>query len=118
MPTFWPVGRDWRMVAMVSLPPGSAEMADVAVRFAGHADVELRVAGDAEFLALAAADPGFGAGQAVFAASARAFHDFRGAGAERQRGGQDDAHGLPAAVGKGDAVRDALAVEVHIGPGG
>ena len=92
-------------------------MADVVVgvKALGHADLELGVAGHAECLPRAGCDPCVGAGQLVVAATGHAFHDLGCAGVKRQRGGQDHAHGFLGAIGKGDAVADAFAIEIDIG---
>src|SRR5690348_7840597 len=100
MPTFWPAGRFWSMVAMgVSWKAwrrgkGSAEMADVVVsRFAGgDANLEFGIAGDAEFFTGRRLDPAVAASQLVFAGAGHAFHDLGRAGAESEGGRQDHAH--------------------------
>ena len=91
-------------------------MADVVEGLA-HADVKTGVAGYAELVARASVQPGVGACQAVFAATGHAFHDFRCAGVEGERGRQHHTHGFLCAVCQRDAVADALAIEVHVGLG-
>src|SRR5690606_25032542 len=98
----------------------SSVMTDVVVGLDafGDADLEAAVAGPAELVAGAGLDPGVGAGQLVLAAATDTFHDFGCAGVEGQGGGQNHANRLLRAVREGDAVADALAVEVHVGLGG
>ena len=96
----------------------SAEMADVVIGLAGDLDVERRVARHIVGLAGAVGLPRRLALQADTAAACHAFHDFRCAGVEGERGRQDDADRFLRAVGELDAVADALAVEVDAGLGG
>src|SRR5687767_3349266 len=108
MPTFWPTGRCSRMV-LTCVPPRSAEMADVVISLRDP-DIETGVRRHAEFFARSALAPFVAAGEFVFAAAPDAFHDFRGAGLEGERGGQHHADGFLAAVGQGKAMAHALAV--------
>ena len=92
-------------------------MADVVISL-GHADIEFGVAGHAELVAFGLRHPGIRPGQLVFTAATHAFHDLRSAGAKRQAGGQHDADRLLGAVGQGEAMADAFAVEIDVGLGG
>jgi len=104
------------MVAMGVLNRELTEVADVVVSL-GHPDLKAAVAGDGEGVAGAGLQPGIGAGELVFAAAGHAFHDLSRAGVEGERGGQHHPDRLFGAVGIGDAVADAFAIEVHAGLG-
>ena len=94
----------------------SAEVADVVVSLA-DADVKAGVGGDGKLLAGVAGLPSFVASKSVLTGAGHAFHDFRCAGVEGERGRQHHTHGFLCAVCQRDAVADALAIEVHVGLG-
>ena len=91
-------------------------MADVVVRL-GHTDIKLGVGRNAERFTCPAGKPNLAALQFVFATSRHARHDFRRTGVECQGGWQDNPDRFVAAIGQCDAVTDALAVKIDIGPG-
>ena len=92
-------------------------MADVVVSRA-NPNLKLCVSWNLEFLSCAGGEPLGRSRQLVFAASRNAFHDLGRNRSKYQGGGQDDAHRLFTSVGHGQAVANALAVEINAGLGG
>jgi hypothetical protein len=99
------------MVAMLFVLP---VVADVVEGFS-DADVEARLTRHAEPLSRLHTDPTLGAGQLVLAAAGHALHHFRRFGAEGERGRQNHPDRFSGAVGHGEAVADAFAVEIDAG---
>ena len=79
----------------------------------GHANLKTALPRDTKALAGLATGPGAGALEQVFTSASHAFHDFWRCGTESEFSGQHHAHGFFTAIGHGDAVADAFAVEIH-----